>query len=88
MTLGADVSPVSGRPQFLGGWRGLMADLGWAGWPAMVSLVAAVAPSSAAVAAIGVVTLVGGGWLAVWVPRYDPISRRRSAVERARGPRD
>ncbi|MEI2730832.1 MAG: MFS transporter [Dermatophilaceae bacterium] len=85
MTLGADVSPVSGRPQFLGGWR-LMADLGWAGWPAMVSLVAAVAPLSAAVAAIGVVTLVGGGWLAVWVPRYDPISRR--TVERARGPRD
>lgn len=81
MTLGADVSPLLGRPQFLGGWR-LMADVGWAGWPALVSLVAAVAPLSVAVAAIGAVTIAGGGWLAVWVPRYDPVSRR--TVDRAR----
>ncbi len=85
LTLGADVAPVEGRAQFLGGWR-LMADSGWALGPALISAIAAVASLGLAAVALGVVSLVGAGWMRVWVPRYDPISRQ--TVSRARGVAD
>jgi MFS family permease len=75
MTLGADASPADARAQFLGGWR-LMADLGNAAGPAAVSAITIAFPLGAAAVAMGAAALVGAGWLRVWLPRFDPISRR------------
>ncbi len=85
LTLGADVAPVQGRAQFLGGWR-LMADSGWALGPALISVIAVAASLGLAAVAVGVLSFVGAGWMRVWVPRYDPISRQ--TVSRDRGLRD
>jgi MFS family permease len=74
MTLGADASPADGRVQFLGGWR-LMADLGNAAGPGAVSVITVAFPLGAAAVAMGAATLVGAGWLRVWLPRFAPISR-------------
>jgi MFS family permease len=82
MTLGADVSPVAERAQFLGGWR-LMADAGNALGPAGLSVVAACAPLGVAALAAGALALVGAAWLAVWVPRYDPVGRSGRHTDRA-----
>jgi MFS family permease len=78
MTLGADASPAEARPQFLGGWR-LFADLGSAAGPMAVSAVTLVAPLALAIAGVGVLSILGGGWLAYWVPRFDPASRLRDS---------
>ena len=75
MTLGADAAPADARPQFLGGWR-LFADFGLAAGPLLISAITVVAPLAAACLALGGISLAGGGWLARWVPRYDPVSRR------------
>jgi len=75
MTLGADASPTDARVQFLGGWR-LMSDSGNAAGPAIISALTTVIPLAGAAVAMGVVALVGAGWLRVWVPRFDPVSRR------------
>ena len=69
MTLGADAAPVESRAQFLGGWR-LCADLGNATGPLIVSAVSAVAPLAAAAVTMGVLTWVGVGWLARFIPRH------------------
>jgi MFS family permease len=69
MTLGADAAPVESRAQFLGGWR-LCADLGNATGPLVVSAVSAVAPLAAAAVTMGVLTWVGVGWLARFIPRH------------------
>jgi MFS family permease len=82
LTLGADAAPVEGRAQFLGGWR-LMADSGWALGPALISAIAAVASLGVAAIAIGAVSFFGAGWMRIWVPRYDPISRRTVARMRS-----
>ncbi len=74
MTLGADASPVDARVQFLGGWR-VMADLGNASGPALISALTLVAPLAVAALAMGGAALVGAGWLRLWVPRFDPVSR-------------
>ncbi len=74
MTLGADASPQIGRAQFLGGWR-LMADAGNTAGPLAVSAIVAVASLGMASVAIGLLAWAGAGWLRVWVPRYDPVSR-------------
>ncbi|HET6860959.1 MAG TPA: MFS transporter, partial [Streptomyces sp.] len=74
MTLGADAAPPDARPQFLGGWR-LFADFGLSAGPLLVSAITVVAPLAVACLALGAVSLAGGGWLARWVPRYDPVSR-------------
>jgi hypothetical protein len=74
MTLGADAAPADARPQFLGGWR-LFADFGLAAGPLLISAITVVAPLAAACLALGGISLAGGGWLARWVPRYDPVSR-------------
>ncbi len=77
MTLGADAAPFEARVQFLGGWR-LMADLGNAAGPAIVGAITLVAPLGVAAVAMGVAALGGAGWLRLWVPRFDPVSRGRS----------
>jgi len=81
MTLGADASPADARVQFLGGWR-LMSDSGNAAGPAIVSGLTTVIPLAGAAVAMGAVAVVGAGWLRVWVPRFDPVSRRCSVRPR------
>ena len=75
MTLGADSAPQWGRSQFLGGWR-FVSVLGGSGSPALIGLVTAEAGLAAACVTLGGVALVGTGWLAYWVPRYDPVRGR------------
>ncbi|MEO7059609.1 MAG: MFS transporter [Lapillicoccus sp.] len=75
MTLGADASPARDRVQFLSGWR-LMSDTGNAAGPALISVLTTVIPLAGAAVVMGGVALVGAGWLRVWVPRFDPVSRR------------
>jgi MFS family permease len=74
MTLGADAAPADARPQFLGGWR-LFADFGLAAGPLLISAITVVAPLAVACLGLGGLAIAGGGWLARWVPRYDPVSR-------------
>lgn len=74
MTLGADTSPRVGRVQYLAGWR-LMADSGTAGGPLLIGAVVALGSLAAAAWVLGVLSWLGAGWLRVWVPAYDPISR-------------
>lgn len=74
MTLGADAAPEQGRAPFLGLWR-LLSLVGHNGAAVVVGAVAAVASIGVASVSVGVLTLVGGGWLLRWLPRYDP--RRR-----------
>lgn len=77
MTLGADSAPERGRSQFLGGWR-FVSVLGASGSPALVGLVTAQAGLAAACVTLGGLALVGTGWLAHWVPRYDPVLAMRA----------
>ena len=77
MTLGADSAPERGRSQFLGGWR-FVSVVGASGAPALIGLVTAQVGLAAACITLGGLALVGTGWLAYWVPRYDPVLRMRS----------
>ncbi len=77
MTLGADAAPTVGRAPFLGVWR-LLSLVGTNGAAVVVAAVAAVASIAAASVAVGALTLVGGAWLARWLPEYDPRRRRRA----------
>jgi MFS family permease len=70
MTLGADAAPVTGRAQFLGGWR-LCGDIGSTGGPVLVGVVASVAPLATAAVVIGVLGLAGTAWVARWTRRVD-----------------
>ncbi|MFV0458663.1 MAG: MFS transporter [Actinomycetales bacterium] len=74
MTLGADASPQVGRAQFLAGWR-LMADAGTALGPVLIAGVSAIASIALAAPVLAGLAWLGAGWLRVWVPAYDPISR-------------
>lgn len=67
LTLGADAAPVHGRAQFLGGWR-LCADLGNALGPLAIGGITAVATLGLASVVMGVITWLGSGWLARFVP--------------------
>jgi MFS family permease len=75
MTLGADAAPSAGRAPFLGVWR-LLSLVGHNGAAVVVGAVAAVATIGVASVTVGVLTLLGGAWLARWLPEYDP--RRRA----------
>jgi len=77
MTLGADAAPVAGRAQFLGAWR-LLSLIGVNGGPLLVSLIATLAGLATACVAVGALTVLGGIWLARWIPAYDP--RRQGAT--------
>lgn len=70
MTLGADAAPVSGRAQFLGGWR-LCGDVGATGGPLIVSAVTLVAPLALACLVTGGMALAGAAWVARWTRRVD-----------------
>ena len=76
MTLGADVAPVEGRSQFLGGWR-LAGDVGATGGPLLVSAVAWAAPLAVACLVTGGLAVLGTGWVARQVSRAE---RRRRPV--------
>ncbi len=67
LTLGADAAPAHGRTQFLGGWR-LCADLGNALGPLAIGGITAVATLGLATVVMGVVTWLGSGWLARFIP--------------------
>lgn len=69
MTLGADVSPPSGRQAFLGAWR-LISDVGTAGGPLLVAAVAALTALGPASVAVGGVSLLAAGALVRWVPPH------------------
>jgi MFS family permease len=79
LTLGADVAPADGRRQFLGGWR-LCGDLGSVAGPGLISLVSLAFPLAAAAITLGLITWFGAGWLAKWVPAYDPARRARESA--------
>ena len=70
MTLGADTAPVSGRSQYLGGWR-LCGDIGVSGGPLVVSAVALAAPLATASLVVGVLALGGTAWVGYWTRRLD-----------------
>lgn len=80
LTLGSDVAPDAGRRQFLGGWR-LCSDLGSVTGPGLISLVSLVFPLGVAAIALGVITWLGVGWLAKWVPVYDPARTQEDPVK-------
>ena len=81
MTLGADAAPPDERVQFLGGWR-LMADLGNASGPALIGAITLVAPLGVAALLMGAGALGGAGWLRLWVPRFDPVTRGTRGTRR------
>lgn len=80
LTLGADAAPEVGRAQFLSGWR-LLGDVGVSTGPLLISAVTAIATLGAAAVVCGLLALAGAGWLAVWVPRYDPLRGARAPAQ-------
>ncbi|MGL5860945.1 MAG: MFS transporter, partial [Phycicoccus sp.] len=76
MTLGADAAPAEGRAPFLGVWR-LLSLVGHNGAAVMVGAAATVSGIGAASVVTGALSLLGGAWLARWVPGYDPTWRAR-----------
>lgn len=74
MTVGADLSPTIGRPQFLAGWR-LLADLGAASGPLLIGAVTAVATLGISAIVIGGVSWMGAAWMSHWLPRRGPVIR-------------
>ncbi len=79
MTLGADLSPSPGRPQFLGIWR-LLTDIGTMGGPALLSLVTALATLSAGIWATAVLGFLGAAVLWYRIPRAAPGSMERATT--------
>ncbi|WP_110240184.1 MFS transporter [Nocardioides gilvus] len=77
MTLGADVAPVRGRAQFLGGWR-LMGDLGVSGGPFLVSAVAVALSLSGVAVVLGILMALGSAWVGWWT--HDVDVRRRAGL--------
>lgn len=71
MTIGADLAPSEGRAAFLGVWRWLSL-VGVNGASLIVAVVAAGPGLGVASVVVGAIALVGGGWLARWVPTHDP----------------
>ena len=79
MTLGADLSPSPGRPQFLGVWR-LLTDTGTMAGPALLSLVTALATLSAGIWATAALGFLGAGVLWYWIPRAAPGSAEQAVT--------
>ncbi len=67
MTLGADLSPVRGRAEFLGVWR-LVTDVGQAGGPLLIAGATAALSLGFASVAVGALGLTGIGLVARFVP--------------------
>ena len=68
MTLGADVSPSVGKPQFLAGWR-VFSDIGASAGPLIISLVTAVASLGMSALTLGIIGWLGAFQLARSIPR-------------------
>ena len=58
MTIGADLSPIRGRGEFLGAWR-LLADTGQSGGQLMLGPVAALTSLGVAIGGVGFLGLCG-----------------------------
>lgn len=71
MTIGADIAPAAGRPEFLAAWR-LTHDGGFFVGPLVISGLAAIGPLAVAVLAIGGVSALGAGVMARCIPMYIP----------------
>jgi len=67
LTLGADVSPDVGRPQFLAGWR-VFSDVGSSAGPLVISLVTVIASLPAAGWVLAVLGWAGAAQLARRIP--------------------
>ena len=81
MTVGADVSPVAGRAQFLGAWR-VCSDIGTGGCPLAIGAIAAAASLTAAALVAGSAGLVAAALFHRWLApgagppvRSDPPAR-------------
>jgi len=74
MTLGADVSPAVGRPQFLSGWR-VFSDIGTSAGPLIISLVTAVASLGISALALGLIGWLGALQLARLIPRSGQLPK-------------
>jgi MFS family permease len=68
MTVGADVSPASGRAQFLGVWR-VFSDIGTGGGPFLIGAITAVASLTASALVVGVAGLGAAVLLHRWLAR-------------------
>ena len=66
MTVGADVSPVAGRAQFLRAWR-VCADVGNGGGPLVIGAIAAVASLTAAALVVGSAGFVAAALFHRWL---------------------
>ena len=71
-TLGADISPDVGRPQFLAGWR-VFGDVGAAVGPLILSAVTALASLGASALVVGAIGWLGAVHLARLLPRRGPL---------------
>jgi len=78
MTLGSDVSPSIGRPQFLSGWR-LFGDSGAAFGPLMLSAITALASLAIATVSMGAFAFVGAAWLGYWI-QHSAVGRTHLAT--------
>jgi hypothetical protein len=67
MTLGADVSPIVGRAQFLGAWR-LCSDIGTGIGPLLISAVLSIGSLGAASLAMAGVGAAAVAVLQRWIP--------------------
>lgn len=70
MTLGADYSPVAGRPKFLGLWR-LLSDTGAMAGPVLLAALVAVASLGTGVWLISGISLLGAGIFGYFIPRTN-----------------
>lgn len=68
MTLGADLSPEVGRPQFLAGWR-VFSDVGTSIGPLVISLVTVIASLGVSAVALALIGAVGAAQLGHLLPR-------------------
>lgn len=65
MTIGADLSPSTGRARFLGIWA-LFSSVGTLVGPATISLLVASTGIAGALWGVGAITMAGSAWMAAW----------------------
>lgn len=70
MTIGADLSPATGRARFLGIWA-IFSNVGVLVGPATVSVLVASSGVRAALLGIAVVAVGGAGWMLAWARTVD-----------------
>ena len=75
-TLGADVSPDIGRPQFLSGWR-IFVDVGSATGPLVISAVTALVSLAGSAFALGAIGFLGADQMARLLPRHGTVPQSK-----------